>query len=186
VLITLVCGGIGNLVPDYISLLETRWMLRKMSKANGRLRLLLADASITMVIGVIGGLIADMSYIIVLTWRYPGKCGAVGLYNCVVDDVSHYFLELRVALESHVNLLQDLSMLFLPYLCAAFFTSIWLWLYAGSGFILKAARRFDIGFDWFNRKFDIEKKPLQSIGLMAGALVAVVYWAAVIVGRAVR
>ena len=65
----------------------------------------------------------------------------------------------------------------------AFFTSIWLWLYAGSGFILKAVRRFDIGFDWFNRKFDIEKKPLQSIGLVAGALVAVVYWAAVVVAR---
>ena len=37
------------------------------------------------------------------------------------------------------------------------FASIWLWLYAGSGFLLKAARRFDLGFDWFNRKFDIEK-----------------------------
>jgi len=69
------------------------------------------------------------------------------------------------------------------YIVPAFFTSIWLWLYAGSGFILKAARRFDIGFEWFNRKFDIEKKPLQSIGLVAGALVAVLYWAAVIVGR---
>jgi hypothetical protein len=64
-------------------------------------------------------------------------------------------------------------------------TSIWLWLYAGSGFLLKAARRFDIGFDWFNRHFDIEKHPLQSIGLVAGALVAVVYWAAVIVSRVV-
>jgi hypothetical protein len=60
---------------------------------------------------------------------------------------------------------------------------IWLWLYAGSGFLLKAARRFDVGFQWFNRRFDIEKKPLQSIGLVAGALVAVVYWAAVIVSR---
>jgi hypothetical protein len=79
----------------------------------------------------------------------------------------------------------DLSQLFLLWLCAAFFTSIWLWLYAGSGFILKAARRFDIGFDWFNRKFDIEKKPLQSIGLVAGVLVAVVYWAVVIVSRVV-
>ena len=67
----------------------------------------------------------------------------------------------------------------------AFFTSIWLWLYAGSGFLLKAARRFDLGFDWFNRHFDIEKKPLQSIGLVAGALVAVVYWTAVIVSRVI-
>jgi hypothetical protein len=65
----------------------------------------------------------------------------------------------------------------------AFFTSIWRWLYAGSGFILKAARRFDIGFDWFNRKFDIEKKPLQSMGLVAGPLVAVMWWTFVIVRR---
>jgi hypothetical protein len=55
------------------------------------------------------------------------------------------------------------------------------YLYAGSGFLLKAARRFDIGFAWFNRHFDIEKKPLQSIGLVAGAIVAVVYWTVVVV-----
>jgi hypothetical protein len=64
-------------------------------------------------------------------------------------------------------------------------TAIWLWLYALSGILLKAARRFDIGFEWFNQKFDIEKKPLQSIGLVAGALVAIVYWTAVIVSRVV-
>jgi hypothetical protein len=43
--------------------------------------------------------------------------------------------------------------------------------------------RLSIGFEWFNKKCDIEKKPLQSIGLVAGALVAIVYWAAVIVNR---
>jgi hypothetical protein len=53
----------------------------------------------------------------------------------------------------------------------ALFTSIWLWLYAGSGFLLKAARRFDIGFLWFNSKADIEKKPLSAIGLVAGSIV---------------
>jgi len=58
----------------------------------------------------------------------------------------------------------------------AYFDSIWLWLYAGSGFLLKAARRFDIGFGRFNRKFDIEKKPFSAIGLVSGALVAVMYW----------
>jgi len=58
-------------------------------------------------------------------------------------------------------------------------------LFASSGFLLKAARRFDVGFDWFSRKFDIEKKPLQSIGFVAGMLVAVVYWVAVIVSRVV-
>lgn len=69
----------------------------------------------------------------------------------------------------------------LTYPALAF--SLWLWLYAGSGFLLRVARHFDIGFDRFNRHFDIEKKPLQSIGLVAGAIVALVYWAAVIVVR---
>ena len=56
-------------------------------------------------------------------------------------------------------------------------------LYLASAGMLKAARRFDIGFEWFNREFDIEKKPLQSIGLVAGALVAIVFWTAAIVSR---
>lgn len=71
------------------------------------------------------------------------------------------------------------------FLKALLISSSWLWLFIGSSFIIKAARRFDIGFDWFNRHFDIEKRPLQSIGLVAGALVAIVYWAAVIVSRVV-
>ena len=83
------------------------------------------------------------------------------------------------------NLLTFRSELLLLFVVPSLFTNVWLWLYAGSGFLLKAARRFDIGFEWFNRKFDIEKKPLQSIGLVAGALVAVAYWTAVIVSRVV-
>jgi hypothetical protein len=73
----------------------------------------------------------------------------------------------------------------LPYYASALFTSIWLWLYAGSGFLLKSTCGLDIGFEWFNRKFDIEKKPLQCIGLISGSLVAVVYWVVVIVARLV-
>src|SRR5205814_1298720 len=86
-----------------------------------------------------------------------------------VDTIRHHFRDSR-----QIN---SARIFFFP----AFFTSIWLWLYAGSGFILKAARRFDIGFQWFNAKFDIEKKPLQSIGLVAGVLVAVLYWTAALI-----
>ena len=69
------------------------------------------------------------------------------------------------------------ELLWLP----TFFTSIWLWLYAGSGFLLKFARHFDIGFDWFNRHFDIEHKPLSAIGLVAGSIVALLWWTVVLV-----
>ena len=72
-----------------------------------------------------------------------------------------------------------------PALVTVFPHMLLSWLPLVSGGIIIAARRFDIGFQWFNRRFDIEKKPLQSIGLVAGALVAVMYWAAVIVSRVV-
>lgn len=36
-------------------------------------------------------------------------------------------------------------------------------------FLLRTARRFDIGFDLFNRKLDIENKPLSAIGLVGGS-----------------
>jgi len=69
------------------------------------------------------------------------------------------------------------AILFYPGL----FSVTWLWLYAGSGFLLKCAHRFDIGFQWFNSKVDIEHKPLSAIGLVAGALVAVIRWTLVVV-----
>jgi hypothetical protein len=65
-----------------------------------------------------------------------------------------------------------------------FSTSIWLWFHASSGFLLKAARRCDIGFDWFDRKSDIEKRPSQCAGLATGALAAVAACrTAVLIGR---
>jgi hypothetical protein len=62
-----------------------------------------------------------------------------------------------------------------------FFVVVFLALYLSGGFILKAARTFDIGFDLFASTVDIDKKPLQSIGLVAGALVALIYWTAAII-----
>jgi hypothetical protein len=57
----------------------------------------------------------------------------------------------------------------------AFFTSVWLWLYVGSGFLIQAAPRFDVAFQWLNRKLDIERRPLHSIGVVSGFMVAVAY-----------
>jgi hypothetical protein len=61
------------------------------------------------------------------------------------------------------------------FLYPNFFTVLWIAVYGLAGLILTGARALDIGFEWFNRHFDIEKKPLQSIGLVAGALVAMLY-----------
>jgi len=58
----------------------------------------------------------------------------------------------------------------------AFFGRLWLIAYIISGLLLKCAKNIDFGFTWFNRRFDVENHPLQSIGLVAGTLTAFGYW----------
>ena len=60
------------------------------------------------------------------------------------------------------------------------------WLPLLSGGMIIAARRLGIGFQWFNRTFEVEKKPIHSMGFVAGVLVAVVYWTAAIASRIVH
>jgi len=141
-----------SVCPVLVSLLMARWVLFRMSRTNSRFQW----ASLILSHVLLAG-----AFTLLAIWSSGG-----GDYS--PSEVIH-----GVASDTTARI----WFIFYP----SFFPSIWLGVYSGSGFLLKAARRFDIGFDWFNRKFDIEKKPLQSIGLVAGALVAVVYWAAVIV-----
>jgi hypothetical protein len=147
--------ALANVVPDFVSLWETRLIVSLMKRTQRSVML-----------------IWYITFDLLLT------LGTAILWNLWLVSNSSRF----AYLEDHAQVSFKLFAWFLIY--PALFTSTWLWLYAGSGFLLKAARRFDIGFDWFNRKFDIEKKPLQSIGLVSGAIVALIYWSVVIVGRA--
>ena len=169
---------VANLGPDYVSLLESRWMLRQVKHCTVRATIvrLVLDLVLTIVIAAIATYVGQ----VLLNLVYGSRTSADVLFAIPsTREVTMSFPHSMFSNWFVASLSYSGFLWFFP----AFFTSIWLWLYAGSGFLLKAARRFDIGFDWFNRKFDIEKKPLQSIGLVAGALVALVYWAAVIVSR---
>jgi hypothetical protein len=185
----------GLFITDFLSLLETRYLLGQMGRSKSALMVMVmiqADIFITGSLAVCGLAFADFFLRLEVLGRslpqpvrssLPGVTfGSMTYTDLVVDIFRHRLSSLSTLITSALapDTRFDYDFRFMFY--AAFFTSLWLWLYAGSGFILKAARRFDIGFEWFNRKFDIEKKPLQSIGLVAGALVAVLYWAVVIVG----
>ena len=171
-----------NVIPDYLSLLEGRLLLHRMLLGSGRrvAGLVIVDLLVTWAIAFLSAKSAFAILTIVATLHnYLGHLQ--GLTD--PDVVRGVWEDIRLTFDWSFNSFQHIEVRLWFY--PTFFTSVWLWLYAGSGFLLKAARRFDIGFDWFNRKFDIEKKPLQSIGLVAGALVALVYWTAVIVSRVI-
>lgn len=175
---------VANIVPDFISVAATRLLLSLLpSHKNFQQTLGLLAANVLIALLMAFGalnIIAHVQHSPTYIAVYERLTFGNSWYESVkkkanADDIFWQVGELYAVVERRL--------VALPVVLASLFTSIWLWLYAGSGFLLKAARRFDLGFDRFNRKFDIEKKPLQSIGLVAGVLVAVVYWTAVIVSR---
>jgi hypothetical protein len=172
---------ISNAVPDYLSLLKNRLILGFMiRRVNGLVWIagIVVDALVTIYISAACAIFSLYLWVSLLGLRDRVPLIWRTMINVLTVDTftasgRGHFISGWLSIASQY-----------PYVVyPAFFSSIWLWLYAGSGFLLKASRRFDLGFDWFNRKFDIEKKPLQSIGLIAGAIVAVVYWAVVGISR---
>jgi hypothetical protein len=179
---------IANVIPDYIALLSTRLMLRFMrSWARLSFLFLLVDLVVTLWLACVGMLLGGeaCTYVWQHHWtphanfKQPMEVDLTGI-GLGYWNAPFYIFVFGVPMRYGNTIPEPL-----PMLVPAMVTCIWLWLYAGSGFLLKFARRFDTGFQWFNRKFDIEKKPLSAIGLVAGALVAVTYWAAVVVSRLV-
>jgi hypothetical protein len=148
-----------NLFPDYLSLFKTQMLLRdaRGKAMSMRLYLLVLDLILSsllyvlaLCLGYLFIFVADPSY-----WGWGPK---------------HAITDLEDFLGSQWTVL---TIWFIP----AFFGTIWLALYACSGLILKFAGSFDAGLFWFNRLFDLRKKPLQSIGMVAAILCTAAYWA---------
>lgn len=143
-----------NFVADYISLLETRLMIHLLLQTTNVWivwLLLILDVALTTCTFCLGFVVSQQ---IATDW-FPRALFA----NMLETDLQLGFVNVRIW--------HDLpyAFRFLGYpsvfLYASLLTSIWLWLYALSGFLLRAARRFDIGLQWFSHKVDIEKKPLS-------------------------
>ena len=174
-------------LPDYVTLLKTRFVLSvivRRKRPVERLLLIACDVYLTTLFA--SGFIWSGSAF--LSWSHKILPDAgVDFFHSVTLGMRVAFnaLALLFVMNGHTAYwsLGGLAGVWGPgkplVLYPALFTDAWLLLYAGSGFLLQAARRFDVGFQWFNSTADIEKKPLSAIGLVAGAIVAIVYWASV-------
>ena len=69
------------------------------------------------------------------------------------------------------------------FIYSTFLTSVWLWLYALSGFLVKAFARSRKGLHFLQKHLNVEEHPLRSMGFVLMLLVTVVYvvWGAALV-----
>lgn len=181
---------ISNILPDYLCLLVTRNCLRLPTFSHAvwvQMSVLACDAIFTVYflqLSFLVSLLTSLWAVELLAGFKPFADLFVRYYHGDLlysgEEMMRFHLPM---LSNPVLWMRDFwfHLLQAPYLyIGGLFALLWVVLYVGSGTLLKAAKRFDIGFQWFNSKVDIERKPLSAIGLVAGALVAIVYWSFVI------
>lgn len=180
---------VGLLICNYVAVLCTRYSLHLMT-THSRRSLLLAVAGANVLVALLWAALVLLigGPFVWITSRY----GLNVLWPDVWEALRHRF---TVTLANPLWQLNPFVSAFgtdsrgfgihwrNAYYLSILGSSLALWLYAGSAFLLRIARRFDKFFAWFNRTLDIEGNPLSSAGLVGGALVAVLCWIVLAVWR---
>jgi|GEM_PF-2558292 len=143
-----------NLIPDYLSLIETRVILKFMAKTPSMLRhmfLLLVDFGITFFI----------------TLFIP-----VYIRNLYGGSYSYYFTSsLPLSVLDGVGFgMPDLPLQSI-FFYTSFFTSVWVWFYSLAGIIIKLLARIESVFDRIKSWFIIDERPVTFLAYIAILLV---------------
>jgi hypothetical protein len=163
-----------NCVPDYFSLLFSRFIVRQMAKRPTKVRvfvLLTVDSVVSVAIAIAAiGMIAPYLYVF-------GTVGASDVYaQGFREEVSLFVFTLA----SYVRALMGpggWGPFLRLYLFASMFTSVWVWLYVAASVatrIINSARVMWVKVLPF---LSIEDRPMQAIGRVAGILAALAYLA---------
>lgn len=156
-----------NIVVDYVSLFETRWILGRMSQSRNAFvhaGYLVADLLLTLLciltpflilqvagISLIGGIPVDSSRF----WQQ-----LVG----AVQNVLELFFALRAG--EFGGLANTMSIM----LFSTTFTSVWVWLYVGAGLLLRALRPVLESLDVLKRHLNVETRPIHTMGVLLALL----------------
>jgi hypothetical protein len=162
----------GNVIPDFISLLETRFILHRMQlTASVPMQALLLGVDFVITAGLASvavymGLLffALIAYLPSAVARDPIIRGVLQMLGTLFFVVAYVF---------------NRYLWFYP----AFLTSIWTWLYVVSGLLVRTARKLDFVLATSNRFMDVEHQPLQSIGLVAATICTLLYWVVSFISR---
>jgi len=153
-----------NLIPDYISLLESRYILKKMKGTQSVVRLtyfLTIDFLVTGIIFIIFSyidyfLIYLTSFLMGVDFRFIGWITwLIGILNSVGFSGG--------------------SGLFGVFFYSTYFTSVWIWLYAGSGILIKLIVRAGKFLLFFRKHLNIEREPFKSMGFVIIILISFAY-----------
>lgn len=172
---------VWNLFPDYLSLLETRYVIKWLSKKDSRivvLVLLIVDFIITSLIWQVWFISSTVVYMYVVLNilgsepYYPFW----GLYSGLVGTwMENIWYVLYRILFLPIDQRYPHSMFATAMFYSTFFTSVWVWLYVCSGLVVKLINWIGISVGILKGYLDIEKKPILCIGFFACLLITILF-----------
>ena len=183
-------GIIVNLIPDYLSLLETRWLINKMDKSGRIISILLylcLDLVITSAIFLIF-IAFCMFMVFLLRVAFPNTTEFVNFLPKAIQNLVIRVTKLKMTFSGYKEWLLHFTGNCIPlttdkkyepspgiWMYSTFFTSIWAWLHATTGIIAKCSQKLFGSYDWFIRNFDINEKPLSVMGIISIVLLTMLF-----------
>lgn len=165
---------VSNLVADYLSLYETRWMLGRLTEtprsAIGKVGFLGLDLVLTSIIVVLTTaalllLLAGVGQVIALPTMLEPTLNNLQSWSTSLGDGRRL-----IAGGTSVEIFPALAMLGSTY-----FTSIWAILYVGAGVALRLTRHAFDRVAGLSRVLNIDQRPLQAMGIALSIVVTALF-----------
>jgi class 3 adenylate cyclase len=153
-------GILFNLVPDYVSLLETRYLLRRLDRGSRLPALLVVDLVVTGAVGFSGYAVA---------WVVTG--GSVAELSAVFMRAVSVEGGLSFEFQPGVTYTMPLGLFFY----STFFTSAWLWLYAAAVLASRVMLTMNRGVGFLLRATDVEYQPFRAMGFVSISVLSAVF-----------
>jgi hypothetical protein len=172
-LLLLLYGGatvVTNIIPDYLSLVESRFVLGKMSETRsvlGKLAWLIVDAIATG--AIVFGFLWGSAYLL-LPLVPEDSLYAVG---CLTREAVDFDQMLDIAIAGLTfstppgTLNYDVSGV---YIFSSFFTSFWVWLYLGSSLLVRLAQLVPGLRGLLRRACRVQDYPLRVLSVVSGVV----------------
>ena len=144
-----------NILPDYFSLLETRYILKNMERGS------LKRLTMILFLDVIfsGGIFI----LFALFFFY------------ILGDLNLDEITINTIFEDFIFFEQKTSRNLSVFFYSTYFTSIWMYLFMISSIITKVLYSFGKIGNWLMSFFDITKKPFQSIGVFSMVFITLIF-----------
>lgn len=156
-----------NVVIDYASLFETRWILGRMGESEHsfvHLLYLVIDLVLTGLCVILPVSILQIFGLGVMTeFSMWSSAFWYQMFSALVNMAELFVTFTKAGLGEIPRVMS--VMLF-----STMFTSVWVWLYVGSGLLLRAVQPVLESLDWLKYHLNVEARPVHAMGMLLAVL----------------